>query len=430
MTDLARPARLRALGQWRAVVPPSSAGVAAFCEGGALGWVAWRPDGPVALIALLPFLWALQRSRGAAGWVWFGYFLAGTRDMPSVVARFFPREPWAFGILLWILDAMILALPWVLLRPKDEATSASVSVRATLAMVLFTVPPIGCLAWLSPLLAGGVLFPGWGWGGVAGTVALLTLLAVVGHTLRLGRVARLRIRMLPVVGLMTAAAAANLAFRPPSAPEGWLALDTHFGRFPTDPHAAFRRQTDLMQIAAEAIQAGAKVVILPEEVAGTWRTAVQYWWRPIDELAARHGATVLVGADVPVAPDLVEGATPRFTNSLVMLGTTRGQVGARVPIPIGLWRPWSQSGAVGDIGGYGVAEVQGRRAAVLICYEELLAWPVLLSFLHRPRPEVLIGAANHWFFEGIGPLWIKRRSSELWGRLFGVPSVRAVNTTA
>jgi apolipoprotein N-acyltransferase len=236
--------------------------------------------------------------------------------------------------------------------------------------------------------------------------------------------------MLPVVSLVLAAAAANLALRPPPAPAGWVAIDTQFGRFPTDRHAAFRRQNDLMKIAAEAIEGGAKVVILPEEVAGTWRTAVQYWWRPIDELAARHGATVLVGADVPVSPGSFEAAAPRFTNSLVALGSTQGRVDARVPIPVSLWRPWSQKGAVADIEGRGIIELHGVRAAVSICYEDFLAWPLLVSFAHAPQPQAIISSANNWFHEGQRQLWVQRRSSELGARLFGVPLLRAINTMA
>lgn len=429
MTDFTSCVPLRVDTLWGEIAPRSTALVAALGAGSAVGWVAWHPDGAVALIALLPLLWALQRSRCAAGLLWFGYFLVGSQDMPAVVARFFPEQPWSFGILLWLLDAIILSLPWLLLWSNGHAKPRAVCVRAVVALVLFTVPPIGCLGWLSPLLAGGVLFPGWGWGGIAAVVVLYVALAWVGDTLRRNRVECLRQRMLPIVVLLLATAGANLLYQVAKPPAGWVALNTELGRFPEDRFAAFARQQALMRMSKDAINKDATLVVLPEEVAGTWRTAVAYWWAPLDEFARAHGAVVLVGADVLDSPGLVEKDAQPFTDSLVMLGAIQGKVAARVPIPIGLWRPSSNRGAAADLLGSGIIELNGRRVAVSICYEDLLAWPVLLSFAHWRKADVLISVANNWFYEGFGSLWIQRRSIELWARLFGVPLLRAVNTT-
>lgn len=397
-------------------------------SGATLGWLAWRTDGAVALIAILPLFWALQRTRVMAALLWFGYFLAGSRDMAPVVARFFPDEPWALGVALWLLDAIILTLPWMVLWPRDEASPRAVSLRTAAAIVLFTVPPIGCLGWLSPLLASGVLYPGWSWLGIACVLALFVFLAIIGHALRTTRLASARRGMLLVAGLFVVAAGANVAYRPPQPPPGWVAINTQLGRFPTDRYEAFHRQQELMRLAEEAIEGGAKVVVLPEEVAGTWRTAVAYWWRPLDEFAVRHGATVLVGADVPVSPGLIEEVAPRLTNSLILLGATHGIINARQPIPMSLWRPWSDEAAIANLTGSGIVELHGMRIAVSICYEDLLAWPILVSFAHWPQPQILISAANNWFYDGLDPLWIQRRSVELWARVFGVPLLRALNT--
>lgn len=395
--------------------------------GAALGWLAWRPNGAVALIAALPLLWALQPTRSRAALLWLGYFLCGSRDVAPVVARFFPGEPFTIGIALWVLDAVVLTLPWLLLWPNDRDRALSVAARTAAAIVLLTVPPIGCLAWLSPLLSSGVLFPGWGWFGLAAAVVLLASLAVVGHALRMNLSAVMRQHVIALVALLIAAAGANLLYRQPAAPPDWVALDTRFGQFPEERRAGFQRQQELMRAAREAIDAGAKVVILPEEVAGTWRTAVAYWWQPLDAYAQRRGATVLVGADVPVSPGLSEEAA-RFADSLVLLGATQGIVSARQPIPLGSWRPWSDRSAVADLTGDGVLKLHGVRVAVSICYEDLLMWPVLVSFARPPQPQVLVSVANSWFYEGLDSLWIQRRSVELLARLFGVPLLRAVNT--
>ena len=424
-----------AVSQWSALKefvrrPPLLLGfapVGAFVSGAAFGWLAWRPDGAVALVAALPLIWAIQPTRAAAGLLWLAYFLVGARDVAPVVARFFPDEPWALGLVLWGLHAALLAAPWMALWPSGDTLARAVALRTASAIVVLTVPPLGCLGWLSPLLAAGVLYPGWGWTGVVCTVTLLSASGVMGHAVRNGRMNTMRRWMVVTTGFLAIAVVTNIGYRPPEPPPDWLAIDTQLGPFPTDQHAGFDRQQQLIGIAEAAIANGAKVIVLPEEVAGTWRTAVAYWWQPLGELAARHGSTVLVGADLPVSPGLVEEAAPRFTNSLVLLGASEGIVNARQPIPIGLWRPWSKTTAVADLAASGVIVLRGLRVAVSICYEDLLAWPLLLSFARNPSPQVMISSANNWFYDGADALWIQRHSVELWARLFGVPLLRAVN---
>jgi len=410
--------------------PPLVSGFTAigrFVTGAAIGWFAWRIDGAVALVAALPLIWAIQPTRMAGGLLWLAYFLVGARDVVPVVARFFPGEPWIVGPVLWSLHAALLAAPWTILWPRSDASAGTVALRTASAIVVLTVPPLGCLGWLSPLLAAGVLYPGQGWTGVACAVTLFCVSAVMGHAARNGRIGSVRRWMIVTLGLLAYGGIANMSYRPPEPPAQWVAVDTQLGPFPADRHAGFDRQQQLIGLAEEAIKSGAKVIILPEEVAGTWRTAVAYWWRPLGEFAARYGATVLVGADFPVSPSLVEEDAPRFTNSLVLLGAAEGVANARQPIPVGLWRPWSNTTAVADLTGSGIIEVRGLRVAVSICYEDLLAWPVLLSFARMPPPQVLVSAGNNWFHDGADALWIQRRSVELWARLFGVPLLRAVN---
>jgi hypothetical protein len=47
---------------------------------------------------------ATQPDRG--GLVRIGDFLAGSHEMPAAVARYLPDEPWAFGLVLWLVDAL------------------------------------------------------------------------------------------------------------------------------------------------------------------------------------------------------------------------------------------------------------------------------------------------------------------------------------
>lgn len=217
--------------------------------GAAIGWFAWRADGAVALAAALPLLWAIQPTRAAAGLLWLAYFLVGARDVVPAVARFFPGEPKAFGFVLWGLHAALLAAPWMILWPRSDAAARVVALRTASAIVVLTVPPLGCLGWLSPLLAAGVLYPGLGWAGVVCAVTLFCILAVMGHAVRKSQIRSVRRWMVVMGGLLAIGVVANISYRPTEPPPEWLTVDTQLGRFPADRHAGFRRQQQLIGIA-------------------------------------------------------------------------------------------------------------------------------------------------------------------------------------
>ena len=65
------------------------------------------------------------------------------------------------------------------------------------------------------------------------------------------------------------------------------------------------------------------------------------------------------------------------------------------------------------------------RVAPLICYEQLLLWPILQSALHRPEAIVAIG--NGWWATGTAIPLIQHASVEAWARLFGLCLVTAIN---
>jgi len=69
--------------------------------------------------------------------------------------------------------------------------------------------------------------------------------------------------------------------------------------------------------------------------------------------------------------------------------------------------------------------VGGRRVAPLVCYEQLLVWPVLQSMAHRSDLVVAIG--NGWWTAGTNVAAIQKASSAAWARLFGLPLVVSFN---
>jgi apolipoprotein N-acyltransferase len=89
------------------------------------------------------------------------------------------------------------------------------------------------------------------------------------------------------------------------------------------------------------------------------------------------GSAVLVGAEVV-------GRWHQLQNALVALSDESTPLVQRVLVPIGMWRPWSTESIVADPLASGVCLVAGRKMAYLICYEQLLVLPVLLSMSAYP----------------------------------------------
>jgi hypothetical protein len=100
-------------------------------------------------------------------------------------------------------------------------------------------------------------------------------------------------------------------------------------------------------------------------------------------------------------------------------------------MPVTEWNPWASPGVKAHWWRSGATTALGYPAAVTICYEQLLVWPVAEAFMGHPAPAVLIGASNHWWVR-VGSLdagegRMQARMLAAWGRLYGVPVILADN---
>ena len=131
------------------------------------------------------------------------------------------------------------------------------------------------------------------------------------------------------------------------------------------------------------------------------------------------GKTVMIGTGINI-PE-----TAKYRNAVIIRGTEAGMFFQRVPIPIGMWHPLRNDGVPIAISGPGVKQVGARRIAPLICYEQFLTWPVLTSMASRPK--LLIGISNHYWSHNTAIPDVQLRLLKVWGRLFGLPTLSAVN---
>ncbi|MUZ60588.1 conjugal transfer protein TraB [Agrobacterium vitis] len=370
---------------------------------GTIGW-----SGQAALLpaaTFFPLLWARSPTRIAAALVAAGYFLAASRGLPSGVAQFFAADLWV-GLSFWVAAASsFVAVHAVFWTARSGSAKAR---RYLLILALTGLPPLGITGWAHPLTAAGILFPGWGWWGLlALTAGLIGLASRIGPAIAIA---------LSGLWLWSAASGTNQILA-----EGWRGVDLEMGAS-LGRDRSLERQRHLIAFVREAAGSGAAVVVLPESALGFWTPTLERLWR--EELRGSD-VTVIAGAAVIDANG--------YDNVMVTINEGGGSVlyHERMPVPVSMWRPWERwtgatGGAHASFFANPVVELAGRKIAPLICYEQLVLWPILQSMLHRPDAIVLIG--NGWWTTGGNIVAIQRASAKAWSALFGVPLVISFNT--
>ncbi len=367
-----------------------------------VGWSGDPRTLPVALV--FPALWGLSPSRRVAAAVATAYFLAASRGLPQGVATFYGTSV-LWGFALWIGAA--LAFVGVHAGLWSRRSGWGRAVRYGIASILMAVPPFGIVGWAHPITVAGVLFPAWGWWGLGATAVILLTAAT--------RVWPVTMVVLACLGVWSA-----VTWTEPPRPAGWTGLDLRFGSL-LGSGSDIEKHLALIEEVRAAVAAGARVVVLPENALGLWTPTIGELWR-----------NRLRGLDVTV----VAGATVirpyGYDNALVAIEPNGAQVvhRQRMPVPVSMWQPWrawtgKPSGARADLLGESVATLGGRRVAPLVCYEQLLVWPVLQSMVHRP--DLIVAIGNGWWTGGTDIAAIQKASSAAWARLFGLPLVVSFN---
>lgn len=381
---------------------------------GRIGWSGEVLLLPVAMF--FPAVWAMSPSRMIAALISAGYFLAASRGLPQGVANFYAADVWP-GLLLWAAASAsfvgVHAVLWTARRAKDatgkRGADAARALCYLVAMVLTGLPPFGITGWAHPLTAAGVLFPGWGWWGLFALTAGLLVMTT---------------RFWPAAAITLGAfwlwSAATWA--PPDLPEGWRSVDLKQGQnLGRDGSLAYQR--DLIATVRQTIAShpDTHVIVLPESALGFWTATVERVWR--DGLRGLD-VTVVAGAAVIGA----EG----YDNVMVTISADGVKIlyRERMPVPVSMWQPWLQwtgqgGGARADFFGNPVVEVGQKRIAPIICYEQLIVWPVLQSMRHSP--DIIVATGNDWWTEGTSIVAIQRASVTAWAKLFGLPVVMAFN---
>jgi predicted amidohydrolase len=363
--------------------------------------------------------------------------------IPAVRNFFGPSASVVDGIIAWLTVAALLATPWLLVWTKN---TGQLLWRVPLALFATVVPPLGLIGWASPLTAAGFVFPGTAWFGLLAVALLCAGMCIKQSVIHTAIVA------------VALGAFAHLNYPgDPHAPVGWEAVDTRFGAIAHGPSDPIREYAAAKWIQDKTRCSHAQVIIFPEMVVPRWTTATDLFWQPTLAALSASRKTILVGAGFPGSPRhpitsaaalgsydfgaaiaTLRGAKSRvlvhadgtdsadsYRNVVVIRGMQTGTFVQRVPVPFGMWHPFSIGGVPLNLSGPGVIRVGNQRAAILICYEQLLTWPFLASI--SAGPTVIVTIANDYWVERTPIPRYQATAARAWGRLFGIPVISAVN---
>lgn len=389
----------------------------------------------IVLSVLMPAVALRQASRADAYRAGVCYYAGALWPLMPGARNFFgPNASAVTAFTLWAVAAALLALTWPLVWSVKRYQYWW---RCALGLALSALPPLGIIGWASPLTAAGFLFPGACWLG-------LTLCAIAP-----GLLAARPYHSVPAI--LIASLVCNAAYIPGTPPAGWIAVDTKFGKIGqgiANPIAEYEAAQTIQYIA---LSSPAEVILFPETVVPTWTPAIDGFWRPTLEELQSRGKIIIVGARIPTAPrrsassvydvasalavlrgerapstpDVV-GIESRYDNAVIIRGAENTVLRQRIPVPIAMWKPLEHRGAAIHLFDSGIVTIGHTRTAVLICYEELLIWPAVMSMLRCP--ELILAVANDYWAKGTPIVFHQRVALISWSRLFAMPYLFAANT--
>ena len=385
---------------WQSRYLPSPSRVlvnALFVSGGlATGVIGWSGY-PIALAlgVAFPALWAFSPSRLTAAAVSMAHFLGASRGLPEGASIFFGSDL-LLGLCLWIGASLLFVGVHTIFWTSTFGWRKSAFY--VVAALLTSIPPFGIAGWAHPITAAGILFPGWSWMGLVMTGYLLVAMTT-RHWIKFG--------CLSIVLTI----ASLVAWVPPSAPVGWQGVDTV-----TEEGSEYTQQLMKTALVRDVAEQGSGVVLLPESSFGIWSETKEHLW-----------TQELLGTGVTVIGGGLELTVTGYDNVMIVVSGQGSETvyRERMPVPVAMWQPWAEGGAHAYFFENPIFELAGTTVAPLICYEQLIVWPVLQSMLHSP--DLIVATGNAWWTGDTNISDIQKATVQSWARLFDVPLVMAFN---
>ena len=417
-----------------------------------LGMSTGHPVG-LSMAAIMPCVCLMPKSRLGALEATLGYYAAGLWPMISGIQRYAgPSTSLLTVLAIWISCAALLSIPWTVAWTPEHRLLLW---RIPAALAITIVPPLGLVGFLCPLTGAGFIFPGCMWAGLVLTALIPgAFCALTDPHLR---TYRNKMYSALAASLVLAIVAHLAGWDQVEPPLDWATVNTHFG----DVSLPFKDYEAAQFVQQQASDSKAKVLIFPEFVVPRWSEAIAGFWSRTLAKSQLRGQILVLGAGIPSSHNLgresqqkydfeaaisalrslrsssgrgpslnesrLQRAVPEpLDNTLLVLDAKRTVFYQRIPVPLGMWRPFDALSVPLRLNNPGVVVIDRHRAAVLICYEQLIPWPTLTSVLQKP--SVLVGISNtFWFNDTAIPLF-QASTLRAWARLFRIPFLSAVNS--
>lgn len=406
-----------------------------------VGLIAWNTGIlGFGLLLFIPYLWVNNSSRLSTFLTMSAYYAGATSQLLAGAENYFAQGIMG-SFVLWAALQLALASGWIIFWKMNLSGFSEIFARLLLTTVVTIIlPPFLFIGIAHPITAAGLFFPGMGFLGIFVYVVLTALVAKIGinlnqhrskqiSTVSLGRVGVGAISFSVIFMAFMTWSAITDAKQLISQREGRVAVDTTLGEAKVGILYSedYERHLKLKSIAEEMIGVGNKIVIFPEMVAGKWTLVERDLWNDVNTYATLHNSAVLLGAENVVSDR-------HYDNALIILGRrqliSQSMIKARLSMPYSTWNPFATWSATLNISkkNNGVVVIKGQPTAVLICYEQMVVWPILQSMSDNRKPQLIIAVSNLWWARNTRIPNIMENTTALWGRLFAVPILRAMNT--
>ena len=374
-------------------------------SGALCAYTAWSVSTPLVVCASsLFFVFLLATKRNTLFWFSLGYHGALSRGLLASVAYYYHSVMAA--IVIWALFVTVATGLYVLFWHRDFKRRL---LHFPILVAVLTLPPVGLIYAANPLTAAGIVFPGFGLTGVP-----LYLLSIMFVSALLYKTRRRYLRVFAVIIILFATASVWKESK------GFTHyVQTTVSRFHYTPVAMSRKEKHAIarQLITKSNRLNAKRILFFENALGDFEPAdYRIWHENLD-----GDKKVYAGAHI------YDKDRKHYDNVLMTL-TSKGYTTLykqRIPMPISMWKPFAEEGANLHLFSNTVVTDEGKKIGVLICYEQLLALPVLQTLMHKP--SMLFAVSNLWWSRDDTFLDAQRFSLIAWASLMGIPLYYAFN---
>ena len=376
-----------------------------FLLGILIGYFSWGQHLSLTILSLSLFLayMVIDKRCLLFGFVW-AYYLMASRGFLFGVESYYESLGYAF--LAWVIVATLSSLLWVLIWNSSFKKRLLLFPLLLFVMIL---PPMGFISWVNPLPTIAVVLPNFGFLGIVLELIFIYIIAIFWK-----RYSYARYYFMPFITVLLIS---TLYYFPPKVKENLKieSIQSDIEYFPMTFDKSKEYKT-LKTFFYKVQNSKSQSLLLPENALGNYSSVQSMLWQDLDE-----NRTVFAGATI------YNAKRSNNINALLEIKHNRSKVlyKQRIPVLWEMWKPFTNKGTEATVFEQATVQINGEKAGVFICYEQLLVYPYLQTFFYEPK--ILIGISNLYWAKGTNIKSIQKEMMELWAILFGVPLSFSVN---